>query len=310
MPCFWVAQRFQRCDKAFLSCEGFSPWSTLLSDRRGFMRQLLVAKLHNLLNRALVRLKRIAVNGNRVHNFLQEFERRLDILMPVKRDKTAGKQFRNRLARRKPRDYVSVSVLKNKNPSQPRAVWRGIHSLPMPGSPIHPHLVSQIVIPNRAEGAVRNLLFASVTPNAAAHIHSVILSGVTGRQSRAVAKSKACPEPVEGDPMPTGSTTSLARNFHHGPVPIVRIPPRVIPPHNNPVIAQNLDFFERSPQPRSRTLPRPRMPHKQIPRPIRPNNPAPMQLNCLLLRKPVHDQEFVHGVGKRRDAIPKLRQKK
>jgi hypothetical protein len=22
---FWVAQRFQRCDKAFLFCEGFSP---------------------------------------------------------------------------------------------------------------------------------------------------------------------------------------------------------------------------------------------------------------------------------------------
>jgi hypothetical protein len=38
------------------------------------------------------------------------------------------------------------------------------------------------------------------------------------------------------------------------------------------------------------------MPHKQIPHSIPPNNPAPMQLNRLLLRKPMHDQQLVQGI--------------
>jgi hypothetical protein len=38
------------------------------------------------------------------------------------------------------------------------------------------------------------------------------------------------------------------------------------------------------------------MPNKQIPRPIRPHDPAPMQLNRFLLREAVHDEEFVKGI--------------
>src|SRR5208282_5029072 len=81
----------------------------------------------------------------------------------------------------------------------------------------------------------------------------------------------------------------------------------VIPPHNNPVVAQNLNLFERSPQPGSSALPRSRMPHKQVSHPTRPNNPAPMQLNRLLLSKPVHDQQLVEWITQRSRIVVRAR---
>src|SRR5206468_11451964 len=90
---------------------------------------------------------------------------------------------------------------------------------------------------------------------------TVILSGMTGRRSRAVMQSK--------DPVSAGSTAGLARSFYDSPD---------IPPHNNPVIAENLDILNISPKPRSRALPRPGMTNKQIRLAIRAYDPRPVQL--------------------------------
>jgi hypothetical protein len=82
----------------------------------------------------------------------------------------------------------------------------------------------------------------------------------------------------------------------------------VIPPHNNPIVAQDFNVFALSPQSRCRALSRPRMSYKQIPRPIRPHDPAPMQLNRFLLREAVHDEEFVEGIAKWRHPPLKIRE--
>src|SRR5579863_1364021 len=145
----------------------------------------------------------------------------------------------------------------------------------MPRRPVHPHL--SLVIPNRAESPVRNLLF-----------RLVILSGVNGRRSRAVTQSK--------DPYPANTVGGSNGSFDRCIVAPLRIPPVFISPHNNPVITQNLNILALRPQPCRRTLPRPRVPDKQTPRPVSPNDPATMQLNRLLLREPVHDQQFIKGI--------------
>src|SRR5580658_4482169 len=191
--------------------------------------------------------------------------------MPVERHKTPRKQFPHRLARRKPRHHIPPPMLQNKNPRQRRTPRRRIHRLPMPGRPIHPHLEIPLVIPSNA----RDLGFRQLFPC------PVILSEVIAPRSGAITQSK--------DPVLVGSTGGPKRSSHSGPT--------FIPPHNNPVITQNLNLLPRRPQPRSRALPRPRMPNKQIPHPIPPNNPAPMQLNPLLLRKPMHNQQLVEGIG-------------
>ena len=159
-------------------------------------------------------------------------------------------------------------MLQNKNSCQWRTPRRRIHRLPMPRRPIHPHL--EFVFPSDRK---------STWVCASCSRSSVILSGVIGPRSGA-SRSRRTPIPSPAPAAPQGVSTS----------------DRLISPHNNPIITQNLNLLPRRPQPRSRTLPRPRMPHKQIPHPIPPNNPAPMQLNPLLLRKPMHNQQFIQGI--------------
>jgi len=202
--------------------------------------------------------------------------------MPVKRHKTPGKQFRHRLTRRKLSQHIPVPMLQNKNPRQRSTPRRRIHRLPMPRRPIHPHpgLLRRSVIPILlgAESFVipsnaRDLGFRQLLPC------SVIPSEGAGRRSRPVPQSR--------DLGVAGIIGALARDSHVA---------RLISPHNNPVITQNLHILPRRPQPRSRTLPRSRMPHKQIPAPIRPDDPATMQLNRFLLRKPVHNQQLIQRI--------------
>ena len=128
------------------------------------LRDPSVTKFQNPLYRSFVGFERIVVTGDRADQFLQEFQRRIDILMPVKRHKTACKQFRHRLARRKPLQHVPMPMLKNEYPCQRRAPRRRIRRLAMPRRPIHPH--------------------------AARFPRFVIPSETTGRQSRAVTQSK------------------------------------------------------------------------------------------------------------------------
>src|SRR5262249_16356861 len=71
-----------------------------------------------------------------------------------------------------------------------------------------------------------------------------------------------------------------------------------IAPQNAPIVAQNLHILARSPQPRSRALPRSRMPNKEIANPVRPHDPAAMDFNGFLLREAMHDEEFVEGILK------------
>jgi hypothetical protein len=73
-----------------------------------------------------------------------------------------------------------------------------------------------------------------------------------------------------------------------------------VQPHNNPVITQNLNRFALRPKPRSRTLPRPRVPHKQIAHAVSPDNAGAVQLDGSLLREAMHDEEFIEGIRQRR----------
>ena len=59
-----------------------------------------------IIHRPLIRFKRIPVTRHLIHHVLQKLQRRVHILMPVKRYKTPRKQFRHRLHWRKPRQYV------------------------------------------------------------------------------------------------------------------------------------------------------------------------------------------------------------
>src|SRR5271169_1738796 len=73
-------------------------------------------EFENPLHRGFIGLEHVAVTGNRVHQFLQELQRGIQVLMPVKRHKTAGKQLCYGLARRKPCQHVPTPMLENENP--------------------------------------------------------------------------------------------------------------------------------------------------------------------------------------------------
>src|SRR4029077_19502339 len=103
------------------------------------------------------------------------------VLIPMEWNKTAGKQFRHRLAGREPRQHVSATMLKNKNPRQRRAPRRSIRRLAMPRRPVHPHF-----------------------------LFLVILSGAAVRRSRAVAQSK--------DPALAGGAGGPKRSFNSGTI--------------------------------------------------------------------------------------------
>src|SRR5437667_1799427 len=109
-----------------------------------------------------------------------------------------------------------MPMLKNKNPCEEGAPRRRIHRLPVPRRAIHPHLL--LVIPSRTESAVRNLLFSLV-----------ILSEAIGRRRRAAAQLKSL--------VFVGTARGPTWHFHY------RTDPLLIPPHNNPVIAQNLNIL-------------------------------------------------------------------
>src|SRR6516164_1728948 len=133
----------------------------------------------------------------------------------------------------------------------------------MPGRAVHPHLAFF-------------LLKSSTLP-------LVILSGEIGPRSGTISESK--------DLVSACVTRRLKRAFRNGR--------RLIPAHNNPVIAQDLDIFDRSPKTSSRTLPCPRMAYEKIRFSIPANNSSAVQFDRLLLGKPVHDQEFVEGILER-----------
>jgi hypothetical protein len=111
----------------------------------------------------------------------------------------------------------------------------------------------------------------------------VILSEVIGPRSGAITQSK--------DPYPISNPDGATRHFHPGTI--------LIPPHDNPVITQNFNILALSPEPRSRALPRPRMPDEKISDTIRADDAGPVQFNRFLLREAVHDEEFVERIAER-----------
>src|SRR5579864_7070682 len=118
-----------------------APRSVMETVRRetGQSKKCLVTKNEDRVYRALVGFERIAVNRNRIHDFLQELQRRIDVFVPVKWHKAARKQLRHGLTGRQPSQHISVPMLEHEDPRQRRAVGRCIHSLPMPWRTVHPH---------------------------------------------------------------------------------------------------------------------------------------------------------------------------
>src|SRR5215469_16430186 len=151
-------------------------------------------------------------------------------------------------------------MLQHKNSGQDRAIRGHVHSFAVPGSAVHTHLVF--------------LVLPSTLP-------LVILSGVTGRQSRGVTESK--------DPYTLSWFVPWI-----GPLPT-----RLVPAHDNPVIAQYFDILNRSPQASTCTLSCHGMPDEQIRIAICADNPSTVQFDRLLLREAVHKQQFVEGILER-----------
>src|SRR5579863_9116281 len=80
--------------------------------------------------------------------------------------------------------------------------------------------------------------------------------------------------------------------------PIHPYPPEapVVPPNNDPVVAQDTDLFSLGPQPCRRALPRPRMPDEQVANPVGTDDPAAMQFYGFFLGKAVHDEQLIEWI--------------
>src|SRR5947209_8167986 len=98
---------------------------------------LLVIEVEDRVDRTGVRLERIAVTRNCLRHFLQKCKCRVHVFVPMKRHKTARKQFRHCLAVRKPSQYISASVFQNEYSRQGRTSRRCKRCLSVPGSPVH-----------------------------------------------------------------------------------------------------------------------------------------------------------------------------
>src|ERR1700722_4253601 len=72
-----------------------------------------VTEFPNPLDRGFVGLKGVAIAWDRTHNFLQKFQRRVDVLVTMKRHKTTREQFRHCLAGRELGQHVAVTMLQN-----------------------------------------------------------------------------------------------------------------------------------------------------------------------------------------------------
>ena len=70
----------------------------------------------------------------------------------------------------------------------------------------------------------------------------------------------------------------------------------LIAPHNDAIIAENFDVLDVSPKPSCRALPCTGVSDEQISDSVAAHDAGAVQLNRLLLRKAMHDQEFVQGV--------------